>query len=77
MNTEAVEVEAVVAHLANFGLITKAPEKIDDAKVLGLKVFRYKNGRLVWQRSNTVEKPTRRELFSITGKPVGHYPSTS
>ena len=47
VNTEAVGVEKVVAHLANFGLITKAPEKIDDAKVLGLKVFRAKNGKLV------------------------------
>ena len=34
VNTEAVGVEKFVAHLANFGLITKAPEKIDDAKVL-------------------------------------------
>jgi len=49
----------VVAHLANFGLITKAREKIDDVNVLGLKVSRSKNGKLVWQRSNTVEKPTR------------------
>jgi len=38
VNTEAVGVEKVVAHLTNFGLITKAPEKIDDAKVLDLKV---------------------------------------
>ena len=72
VNTEAVG----VAHLANFDLIDKAPEK-----VLGLKVSRSKNGNLVWKRSNTVEEPTsevtRREFFSITGKLVGHYPSAS
>ena len=76
-----IGVEKVVAHLANFGLITKVPEKIDDARVLGLKVSRAKNGKLVWKRSNAVEEPTsevtKRELFSITGKLVGHYPSAS
>ena len=44
VNTEAVGVEKVVAYLANLGLITKAPEKIDDANVLGLKISRAKKG---------------------------------
>ena len=66
LNTEALRVKAVVAHLANFF----GSEKIDDVKVVGLTVSIFKKGKLVWQRSNTVEeltrKVTRHQLFSIT-----------
>ncbi|KAK3882626.1 hypothetical protein Pcinc_012994 [Petrolisthes cinctipes] len=67
----------VVAHLKDFGLATKPPEPLDGGAALGLKLEQI-GGELQFRRGNEIaEIPdllTRRELFSLCGKLVGHYP---
>ena len=81
VDTTQVSVEEVVQHLLRYGLLTKAPEKLCDASVLGLRLVDDGHGPLGWRRGKAVlpEGPldsmlTRRELFSLTGRLVGHYP---
>ncbi|KAI0983140.1 hypothetical protein GJ496_005970 [Pomphorhynchus laevis] len=60
--------KSVKLHLSKYGLESKDPHKIDDARVLGLKVYKM-HGKLYWKRDN---KPlnsdvptTKRHLFSF------------
>ena len=76
---DIVSVVEVVEHLRKYGLETKPPESLEGARVLGLQLSRGRSGRLMWSRGNDipryVESPvTRRELFSLFGRLVGHYP---
>ena len=68
----------VVEHLKKFGLITKAPESLDGGAALGLKLRVNERGVLDFFRGNEIpdipECLTRRDLFSICGKLIGHYP---
>ena len=79
VNTEMVEISDVVAHLMRYGLEVKVPEKFDSSRVLGLQIFKDARGRH-WRRGNEIpevgphETITRRELFSLCGQLVGHYP---
>ena len=74
--------EDVAMHLARYGLQTKFPGRIaNGAKVLGLHVHPNPRDGVVWSRGNelvqvaeTAERVSRRELFSICGLLVGHYP---
>ena len=70
--------DTVVEHLLSYGLETKPAEAIGEGAVLGLKVSRREDGKLMFCRANSIpEMPkemTRRELFSVCGKLVGHYP---
>lgn len=70
--------EDVVKHLNSFGLIAKRPESLEGGAVLGLQLRKDQIGRLVFRRGNEIpevsEKLSRRELFSICGRLVGHYP---
>jgi hypothetical protein len=78
VKVDEVPVVDVMLHLQRFGLETKPPEIIDNARVLGLQVYRADDGVLYWKRGNKVpSEPTelsRRELFSICGKLLGHFP---
>lgn len=70
--------EKVKDHLRLFGLQSKPIERVEEARVLGLQLFK-RNGDIKWKRSNEIpetstEEITRREFFSICGKLVGHYP---
>lgn len=73
-----VSAEELVDHLNKYGLATKPPEHLDGGAALGLKLQKNERGELVFSRGNelpcTVENLTRRELFSVCGKLVGHYP---
>ena len=68
----------VVEHLKKFGLITKAPESLDGGAALGLKLRVNERGVFDFFRGNEIpdipECLTRRDLFSICGKLIGHYP---
>ena len=81
VDTEATQTEKVINHLRDYGLETKPAEKLDEAAVLGLKVRMSDQGVLKFGRANVIpeigNKITRRELFSICGKLVGHYPVAS
>lgn len=73
-----VTASEVADHLKKFGLVTKPPEPLDGGTALGLKLRRDKRGELVFHRGNEIpelrDTLSRRELFSLCGKLVGHYP---
>jgi transposase InsO family protein/ribonuclease HI len=77
---DIVSAEEVVAHLKVYGLEAKLPESLDGGRVLGLQLDRSRNNVLSFRRGNEipfVEHNTvvnKRQLFSICGKLVGHYP---
>lgn len=83
VDTDLVSTEQVVEHLRKFGLTTKPPETLDGARVLGLQLNSSDHGRLRWMRGKDLPqlpedgRLTRRELFSICGCLVGHYPVAS
>lgn len=78
VNKDLVSPERVAEHLSRFGLTTKPVEEIDGARVLGLRVTRSAHNQLLWSRGNDIPKVvnqiTRRDLFSICGQLIGHYP---
>lgn len=80
VDTDLMSTSRVIEHLQQYGLVTKPPETLDGARVLGLQLSSNKEGRVKWIRGKTVphlpndRQLTRRELFSICGCLVGHYP---
>ena len=80
VNEDVVSVEDVVNHLAQYGLEAKWPEPLDGARVLGLTLSKNNEGKMLFKRGNELpsvgeeEMPTKRKLFSICGRLVGHYP---
>ena len=74
-----VTAHKVKEHLLTYGLVSKPPENIEQARILGLQLYKTKDGSLQWKRGNEIPKVednelTRREFFSICGKLIGHYP---
>ncbi|XP_067949567.1 uncharacterized protein [Watersipora subatra] len=77
VNEAVVSAKRVQHHLSSFGLVTKEPVPLSDARVLGLRVTT--NGAEVrWSRDGPLPavgtKVTKRELFFVCGKLIGHYP---
>ena len=68
----------VKEHLCSFGLLSKEPERLQDgARVLRLQVWGEESS-LYWRRGNKIpDLPrvvTRRNVFSLCSKLVGHLP---
>lgn len=79
INTKMVTVDEVIAHLKLFGLEVKPPESVAQSALLGLKIREAVDGAFAWSRGNQLpmigeETIKLRELFSVTGKLIGHYP---
>lgn len=78
VDVSRVSAESVVKHLGEYGLTAKPPEKLDEGAALGLKLKKGSQGKLMFSRANEVpevnKEMTRKELFSVCGKLVGHYP---
>ena len=78
VNEKVVDVQRVRDVLLRHGLVTKDPEPLSNARVLGVRVKKSRNHQLVWSRDAELprlsEDITKRELFSVCGKLVGHYP---
>jgi len=73
-----VSVKEVRDHLSRFGLECKEPLDINNARVLGLNVSA-RDGRLWWKRGTPVscdvyEQLKKKEVHSICGKLVSHFP---
>jgi hypothetical protein len=73
--------QMVINHLKRYGLEAKPPDDLVGGRVLGLKVEE-REGELWWIRDNQIEKNipqtlTKRELFSICGQLIGHFPVAS
>ena len=77
VDEKMVTAQKLMDHLKKFGLVTKEPEPLEGGAALGLRLKLVK-GDLMFYRGNEVpvlpEILTRRELFSICGKLIGHYP---
>ena len=78
VNEDVVTAEQVRSHLCGFGLVTKDPERVKrGARLLGLQVWG-ERGMLQWRRENDVDElpvmMTRRSVFSVCGKLLGHFP---
>ena len=79
VNEEVVSAERVMSHLSAYGLETKQPERAAGGmRVLGMHVWQ-DGDVLKWTRDNDVtsketNKMTRREVYSLCGKLIGHYP---
>lgn len=73
-----VSVSEVVEHLSKFGLATKHPELMEGGAVLGLKLERDRVWELVFQGDNEIPEVrkgmSRRELFCVCGRLIGHHP---
>ena len=73
-----VTAEKVRGHVEEYGLIAKPAESLDGGAALGLKLRRDGQGNLAFRRGNEIPEVgtelTKRELFSVCGKLVGHYP---
>ena len=76
-----VGVGEVRAHLAKYGLETKEPEDLDGGRLLGIALRRDSRGHLHMSRGTPladvdfdVNGLTKRELFSLCGRLIGHYP---
>ena len=81
VNVSKVSSSRVVEHLVENGLECKPPEPLKDGSALGLKLQLGAKGMLEFGRGNEIPKltagVTRRQLFSMCGKLVGHYPVAS
>ena len=78
VDESVVTAEEVRRLLLEYGLETKDPVPLTNARVLGLKVVKGQDGQYRWFRDGVVpsleEASTKRELFSVFGKLTGHYP---
>ena len=79
VDVSKVSAKKVRDHLGKYGLITKSPQSLEGGASLGLKIVKGVQGELTFGRGNVLpeELPvrlTRRELFSLCGKMLGHYP---
>ena len=77
VNVTNISTKEVVEHLKGFGLTAKSPESLDGGVALGLKLMN-KAEKLMFRRGNEIPaiegEISRRELFFICGKLLGHYP---
>ncbi|QQP49389.1 Putative LOC101234602 [Caligus rogercresseyi] len=78
VNLGVVSSEKVESHLRKYGLKSKDSVPLNESRVLGLELVQTQNG-LMWRRPSMGElnisgKITKRDLFSICGKLVGHFP---
>ncbi|XP_067931095.1 uncharacterized protein [Watersipora subatra] len=68
-------------HLARYGLETKEPEALDGGRLLGVALQKDSSGHLQMSKGTALSEYnfelsplTKRELFSICDRLVGHYP---
>lgn len=70
--------ERVREHIKAYGLTTKLPESLENGMALGFRLQNNKAGKLMFGRGNEIPEAkvdlAKRELFSICGKLIGHYP---
>jgi hypothetical protein len=77
VNEQIVSSDVVIKLLGKYGLSAKPAEPLDGGRVLGLRLRRM-DGKLVWCRDNKVkpvdEVKTKKDVFSLCGQLIGHYP---
>lgn len=77
VNDDIVSADFVKRHLVKYGLVSKGPISQYDTRVLGLRVTAHSGGH-IWTRDGALpdigDELTKREIFSVCGKLIGHYP---
>jgi len=77
VDEEVVTSAVVRKHLLEYGLICKDPEKLSEAKVLGLQIGD-NDGELYWKRGGKLpsinDEMKREDVYSMCGKLTCHYP---
>jgi ribonuclease HI len=78
VNESKVSCQQVIQHLKSYGLEAKPPSELNGGRVLGLRI-EDREGELWWVRDNQCEKIvpqtlTKRNLFSMCGQIIGHFP---
>ena len=77
VNEDIVSADRVISVLSEFCLAAKPSESLDGARVLGLRVHG-EGGKLMWRRDNALptvsHRMTRRQVFSMCGHLIGHFP---
>jgi hypothetical protein len=80
VNEEIISIERVRHHLQKYGLEAKDPQPLVGGRMLGLRVCE-KDGEIVWQRDNVIKEldlpVTKRDVFSLCGQLIGHFPVAS
>ena len=77
---KVVSASEVRKHLATYGLETKDPESLNGGKVLGVSLTAGEGEQLKMSRGSPIDelevgdKLTKRQLFSLCGRLIGHYP---
>ena len=77
---ESITVEEVAAHLRQYGLESKPPGGLEGGRVLGIFIHRNANHELTFSRGSKLPDPEEleglscRQLFSICGLLIEHYP---
>ena len=81
IDEDIVSAEHVEGLLTRFGLATKPVERLceDGIRALGLRMYCDGTGKLMWKRDGGILELdatvlTRRKVFSICGRLVGHFP---
>ena len=78
IDNNQIEPDELISHLNNYGFETKPAELLDGGAALRLKLNKNEQGELIFSRGNSVPKEvaqlSRRQLFSLCGKLIGHYP---
>ncbi|XP_054259447.1 uncharacterized protein LOC128984178 [Macrosteles quadrilineatus] len=80
VNKEIVSSDVVIRLLETYGLTAKPAETLDGGRVLRLRLRRA-GCKLMWYRDNKL-KPldqvkTKKDVFSLCGQLIGHYPVAS
>ena len=79
---DVTSVENVRKHLLKFGLVTRPAENVSSTKVLALQTYK-KKGVVCLKRTelekemmgnSSLDDMTKRQVFSLCEKLVGHYP---
>lgn len=77
VNEKVVEGEVVKKLLEKYGLLAKPVEPLIGSRVLGLRISK-RDGMLLWTRDNKIkplnEIKTKRDVYSLCGQLVGHFP---
>lgn len=80
VNEQIVSSQRVINLLKSYGLEAKPAVPLVGARVLGLRVSE-SHGKVVWGRDNVIDPPsplmTKRQIFSMCGKLIGHFPVAS
>jgi ribonuclease HI len=80
VNEKVVDCKTVIELLEKYGLVSKPAEPLVGSRVLGLRLSRV-DDKIMWSRDNKLKTladiKTKRDVFSLCGQLIGHFPVAS